>query len=180
VSRQRSAAGRKGSGRLRRPADASGVGREAARRARAEKGRPTSNSGTAAVRHRPDPRDRDLPPHDRGPVRAFVRDAVDSRRRVVGLFLPVLGIVVICALGPASDLQRYGLYGGLAVLAAVAVDAVLMGMSVTRAARAAFPGEAVPGLATGWYAFLRAHRSRALRRPAPRVGPGTGGTAGLR
>jgi uncharacterized membrane protein YjjP (DUF1212 family) len=97
---------------------------------------------------------------------------VDARRRVVGLFLPVLGIAIISALAPASDLQRYALFGSLAVLAAVAVDAVVMGVSLTRAARAAFPGEPVPGLATGWYAFLRAHRSRSVRRPAPRVAPG--------
>jgi hypothetical protein len=172
VSRQRPAAGRNASGRTRRPADPAGIRREAARRARAEEARPTTTRAPAAVRHRIDPRDRDLPPHERGPVRAFLRDAVDSRRRLVGLFLPALGVVVICALSPASDLQRYGLYGGLALLAAVAVDAVLMGVAVTRAARAAFPEETVPGLATGWYAFVRAHRTRQLRRPAPRVGPG--------
>jgi drug/metabolite transporter (DMT)-like permease len=100
---------------------------------------------------------------------------VDSRRRLVGLFLPVLGVVVLSALGPASGLQRSVLFGSLALLAAVAVDAVLMGVTITRAARAAFPGEPVPGVATGWYAFLRAHRARSLRRPAPRVSPGARG-----
>ena len=119
-------------------------------------------------------RDQDLPPHDRGPVRAFVRDLVDSRRRLVGLLLPVTGVVVISAVSPASDLQRQALVGSLAVLALVAVDAVRLGLTVTRAARAAFPDETVPGLATGWYAFLRAHRTRDLRRPPPRVTPGSG------
>jgi hypothetical protein len=84
----------------------------------------------------------------------------------------VTGVVVISALSPASALQRYALFGGLAVLAAVAVDAVRLGIAVTRRARAEFPDEVVPGPATGWYAFLRAHRSRALRRPPPRVSPG--------
>jgi drug/metabolite transporter (DMT)-like permease len=105
-------------------------------------------------------------------VRAFVRDEVDARRRLVGLFLPVLGAVVISAFGPASDLQRYLLFGSLAALVAVLADAVLMAVTITRAARAVFPGEPIPLLATGWYAFLRAHRSRSVRRPAPRVSPG--------
>jgi Protein of unknown function (DUF3043) len=157
----------------RRRADSAGLRREAARRARSTpSGDAAAGRGGSPPRRAGDPRDRDLAPHDRGPVRAFLRDEVDARRRLAGLFLPVLGIVVICALSPASDWQRYGLIGGLVVLGAVAVDAVLMGITLTRAARAEFPDEPVPGLATGWYAFLRAHRSRALRRPAPRVAPG--------
>jgi hypothetical protein len=121
--------------------------------------------------------DSQLAPQDRGPVRAFVRDVVDGRRRLVGLFLPVTGAVVLSLVNPASDLQRYALAGSLAALVAVAIDAVVLGVTVTRAARAEFPGESVPGLATGWYAFVRAHRPRQVRRPAPRVQPG-GGRAG--
>jgi hypothetical protein len=129
-------------------------------------------------RQRPGPTDADLRPPDRGPVRAFVRDTVDARRRLVGLFLPVVGVLVICILGPASELQRNVLFGTLVVLAAVVVDGVLLAVTITRAARAAFPGEPVPGLATGWYAFLRAHRSRSVRRPRPRVSPGGVNTHG--
>jgi hypothetical protein len=126
---------------------------------------------TASERREAERRDRYLAPYDRGPVRAFIRDEVDARRRLVGAFLPVLGCVVISALSPASDWQRYALYASLAALAAIVVDAVLMGLFLTRAARDAFPDEPVPGLATGWYAFLRAHRSRSVRRPPPRVAP---------
>jgi drug/metabolite transporter (DMT)-like permease len=101
---------------------------------------------------------------------------VDGRRRLVGLFLPVLGVVLISVFGPASDLQRTALVGSLVALALVLGDAVVMGATITRAARAAFPGEPVRGLSTGWYAFVRAHRSRHLRRPAPRVAPGVPGS----
>ena len=159
-----------GSGPTRRPADAARLRREAARRTRTD--------GATTPRPRPGNRDADLPPGDRGPVRAFVRDAVDSRRRLVGLLLPVLGVVVICAVGPASELQRYLLFGSLALLALIAADAVRMGVDITRAARAQFPGQPIPALATGWYAFLRAHRSRHVRRPPPRVTPGGGGAHG--
>ena len=161
----------------RRP-DSARLRREAARRALTTPSEKTRAATTP--RRRADASDADLPPHDRGPVRAFIRDAVDARRRLVGLFLPVLGVVVICVLGPRSDLQRTVLLASLALLAVVAVDAVLLGVSVTRAARTAFPGEPVPGLATGWYAFLRAHRARSVRRPAPRVSPGHPGPHGMR
>jgi drug/metabolite transporter (DMT)-like permease len=103
-----------------------------------------------------------------------VRDVVDGRRRLVGLFLPALGAVVLASVAPASDLRRYVLLGCLAVLAAAVLDAVVLGVTVTRSARATLPGEPVPGLATGWYAFLRAHRARSVRRPPPRVEPGGG------
>jgi hypothetical protein len=136
--------------------------------------RPAGRRATASARRRADAADRALPPHDRGPVRAFVRDTVDSRRRIVGLFLPVLGAVVIAALNPPSELRRYVLLGSLFLLAVVLADAVVMGVAITRAARARFPDEPVPAFATGWYAFLRAHRSRSVRRPAPRVAPGDG------
>jgi len=147
VSGRRSGAAPGTSGPARRPPDSARQRREAARR------------------------DRDLPPQDRGPVRAFVRDEVDARHRLVGLFLPVLGIVVISAFAPASSWQRNSLLVSMAALVAILGDAVLMGVSVVRAARATFPDEDVPALATGWYAFLRAHRSRSVRRPAPRVAP---------
>jgi hypothetical protein len=171
VTDQRAADGGRASEPRRRPTDPARLRREQARRARsAHPARGTTPSSTASAFRRPADAGRDeLPPRDRGPVRALVRDTVDSRRRLVGLFLPVLGVVVVCALGPASDLQRYVLFGSLAMLAAVAVDAVLLGVEVTRTARARFPAEHVPGLATGWYAFLRAHRSRQVRRPRPRV-----------
>ena len=167
MSRPRSAAERGGSDRRRR---------ERARRAASGPADDrTPRGGRAAeLRQHAALRDRDLAPRDRGPVRAFVRDEVDARRRLVGLFLPVLGAVVISTFSPASDLQRYLLLGSLAALAAVLADAVVMAVTVTRAARAVFPGEPIPLPATGWYAFLRAHRSRSARRPAPRVSPGNG------
>jgi hypothetical protein len=163
VTEQRRAGG---SRPARRPSDAARLRKEAERRARNAPSAKAPSGRTMGAR------DANLPPHDRGPVRAFVRDEVDARRRLVGAFLPVLGVVIISVLSPASDWQRYALFGSLAALAVILADAVVMGVTVTREARAAFPGEQVPGLATGWYAFLRAHRSRALRRPAPRVSPG--------
>jgi hypothetical protein len=118
------------------------------------------------------PSDETLQPRDRGPVRAYVRDLVDARRGLVGLFAPGFGGTLIAALGPRSDLQRWLLLICAVLLAISVVDAVILGRAVTRRARARFPDEPVDGLRTGWYAFMRAHRNRSLRRPPPRVSPG--------
>jgi hypothetical protein len=125
------------------------------------------------ARRAADPPDETLQPRDRGPVRAYVRDLVDARRGLVGLFAPGFGGTLIAALGPRSDLQRWLLLICAVLLAVAVVDAVVLGRSVTRRSRARFPDETVDGLPTGWYAFMRAHRNRSLRRPPPRVVPGT-------
>ena len=109
-----------------------------------------------------------LPPWERGPVRAFVRDAVDARGpRPMLLFMPAFAVALITYFGPQSELGHILLLISLAALAVVAVDALLLGTSLLRAAREAFPGERVGGFATGWYVFMRAHRPRSMRRPPP-------------
>jgi len=113
-----------------------------------------------------------LHPRDRGPVRAHVRDLVDVRRGLVGLFAPAFGGTLIAILGPRSDLQRWLLIICAVLLAVSIVDAVLLGRRATRSARARFPEVPVDGLRTGWYAFMRAHRMRSMRLPPARVLPG--------
>jgi hypothetical protein len=131
---------------------------------------PGSPASRPAASGRPREHDDALHPRDRGPVRAYVRDLVDARRRgLVGLFVPGFGGTLIAALGPASNLQRWLLVICAAVLALSLVDAVVLGRTVTRRARARFPGEVVDGWRTGFYAFMRAHRMRNLRLPPPRV-----------
>jgi hypothetical protein len=116
-----------------------------------------------------------LHPRDRGPVQAWLRDAVDRRRHIAGLFLPALGITVISIFAPASALQRWALVAGLALLVAIAVEAVVRGVVLARRARVDFPDAEVSAARTAWSTFVRAHRTRALRRPPPRVAPGRAG-----
>jgi len=101
-------------------------------------------------------------------VRAFVRDAVDAHGpRLTLLFMPAFALALITIFGPRSSLGDYLKAASLAVLAVVAVDAALLGSSIIRAARHAFPAERVPRFATAWYVFMRAHRPRSMRRPPP-------------
>ena len=51
--------------------------------------------------------DRYLLPRDRGPVKAYIRDVVDSRPHLMGLFMPLAGLVLIsrwsCRCSPCSS-----------------------------------------------------------------------------
>jgi uncharacterized membrane protein len=116
--------------------------------------------------------DEALAPWDRGPVRAYLRDVVDARRHLLGiLFVPAFGLAMITTFGPASDLQRLLLLVSLVALAVVLVEAVVRGATYTKMARAEFPDVPVNAVSSTFYAFMRAHRPRSLRKPPPRVGP---------
>ena len=129
-------------------------------------------AGVCAAARLPSDDDSHLPPRDRGAVRAYARDAVDARRpRPILLFMPAFAVMLITTFGPASQLGRNLLVGSLVVLAVVVVDAVILGTSIIRMARSEFPDAQVSGPATGWYVFMRAHRPRGMRTPAPRVRP---------
>ncbi|HEV2780766.1 MAG TPA: DUF3043 domain-containing protein [Actinophytocola sp.] len=113
-----------------------------------------------------------LPARDRGPVKAYVRDLIDSRRNLLGLFMPLAILVFIAMLSPNRALQSYATMACLIMLLAMILEGVLNGRRFTRMARAKFPKENIRGLSLGWYAFIRASQIRRLRIPKPRVKPG--------
>ncbi len=113
--------------------------------------------------------DKYLPPRDRGPVRAYVRDVVDSRPHLLGLFMPLALVVVASVLVPVPAVQQYMSLFSLAMLMVMIAEGVYLGLSTTSRVRAKFPNEDVNALGTGWYAFTRATQPRRLRMPKPRV-----------
>ena len=116
--------------------------------------------------------ERHLPAKDRGPVRAYVRDLVDSRRHLTGLFMPLALIVFVALLAPNRIVQSFTTLLCLLLLLAMILEGVLNGRRLTRLAREKFPKETVNGRSLGWYAFIRASQIRKLRIPKPRVRPG--------
>ncbi|GAA5114786.1 DUF3043 domain-containing protein [Haloechinothrix salitolerans] len=116
--------------------------------------------------------ERYLLPRDRGPVKAFVRDCVDARHNLLGLFMPLAIVVFISLLIPNLAVQRWATLLTMAMLAAMAIEAVINGRRITRLARENFPKENIKGRSIGWYAFIRASQIRRLRVPKPRVKPG--------
>jgi hypothetical protein len=117
--------------------------------------------------------DRYLMPRDKGPVKAYVRDVVDSRRHVVGLFMPLAVLVLVTMLAPLPQLQLYAPMVTLGVLVIMVIDGVVLARNVIRKVRLKFPDAKERGAVLGWYAFVRASQIRKLRIPKPKVELGT-------
>ncbi|MDP9407756.1 MAG: DUF3043 domain-containing protein, partial [Actinomycetota bacterium] len=116
--------------------------------------------------------ERYLPARDRGPVRALVRDLVDSRRSASSLFLPSALIVVVGGLFPQPAVVRATYLLWLVVLVAIVVDSTLLCRAVLRRVRADFPDSTERASALCFYAVMRAMQLRRLRVPQPTVSVG--------
>jgi hypothetical protein len=113
-----------------------------------------------------------LLPRDKGPVRAFVRNSVDSRRHLVGLFMPLALLVLVAMLAPSPAIQVYAAPVAMAALLVMVVEGIFMGRGIVRQIRLKFPDAKDGGLSLGWYAFVRASQIRKLRMPKPQAKPG--------
>ena len=116
--------------------------------------------------------DKALLPRDRGPVKAYVRDLVDSRRNLLGLFMPLAIVVFLALLVPLPQVQSYITLLCTAMLLVMAIEGFVNGRKIAKLVREKFPKEAVNGRSIGWYAFVRASQIRKLRVPKPRLKPG--------
>ena len=152
--------------------------REAIRRNRElRKANPVSKEELKALRRERRERmlagdERYLAPHDRGPVKAFARDCVDSRRNLLGLFMPMALGMFVSTLFPNLVVQQVITSTCMILLLAMIMEAFYNGRRITRLAREKFPKETIKGRSIGWYCFIRATQLRKLRIPRPRVKPG--------
>ncbi|MBE9373167.1 DUF3043 domain-containing protein [Saccharopolyspora sp. HNM0983] len=115
--------------------------------------------------------DRYLMPRDQGPVRAMVRDIVDTRRNLMGLFMPLVLVVFGGTIVQNIVVQQYVTLLCLVVLVTMMIEGVLLGRHVNKRVRAKYPEAKDRPLALGWYAFTRAMQIRKLRVPRPRYTP---------
>lgn len=116
--------------------------------------------------------DRYVLSRDRGDVRRFARDWVDTHRRLINWFMPLALFVIIFQLIPDPTLMMYSQTLFLVLIAVVIVDGILLGRTVNRAVRDRFPDTEDTGFGMGWYAVMRATQPRMLRTPKPRRRPG--------
>ncbi len=114
-----------------------------------------------------------LLPRDRGPVRRYVRDVVDSRRNVLGLFMPSTLFLMFIMFG-VPQLQLYISPAMLALMAVMSVDGLILGRKVSRLVDAKFPNNTESRWKLGLYAASRASQMRRLRSPRPQVQHGSG------
>jgi hypothetical protein len=113
-----------------------------------------------------------LLPRDKGPVRRLVRDIVDSRRNVLGLFMPsALGLIfVMLALPP--QLQQGVSFAMPVLLLIMAIDGFIVGRKANRLVDEKFPDNTESGWKLGLYAASRASQLRRMRAPRPQVNRG--------
>ncbi|MDA3626853.1 DUF3043 domain-containing protein [Saccharopolyspora oryzae] len=115
--------------------------------------------------------DRYLMPRDKGPVRAYVRDLVDTRRHLMGMFMPLVLIVFASTLSQNLVIQQYATLFCMALLVMMVIEGTLLGRYINKRVRAKFPDSQDKAFSLGWYAFTRAMQIRKLRVPRPRYTP---------
>jgi hypothetical protein len=114
-----------------------------------------------------------LLPRDKGPVRRFVRDVVDSRRNVLGLFMPAaLGLIFIMMAVPSVTVQRLLSPAMLVLVVIMAIDGFIIGRKVNKLVDQKFPDNTESGWKLGFYAASRASQLRRMRAPRPQVNRG--------
>ncbi len=114
-----------------------------------------------------------LLPRDKGPVRRFARDIVDSRRNVLGLFMPAaLGLIFVMLAVPSVQVQRLLSPAMLVLVLIMVIDGFLVARKVNRSVDQKFPDNTESGWKLGFYAASRASQLRRMRAPRPQVNRG--------
>jgi hypothetical protein len=113
-----------------------------------------------------------LLPRDQGPIRRYVRDVVDSRRNVLGLFMPAT-LVLLFASFAVPQLQLYASPAMLVLMVVMSVDGLILGRKVTRLVDAKFPKNTESRWKLRLYAAGRATQIRRMRAPKPQVKRGS-------
>jgi hypothetical protein len=114
-----------------------------------------------------------LLPRDKGPVRRFVRDVVDARRNVLGLFMPsALGLIFVMLAVPSVQVQRLLSPAMLVLVLIMVIDGFILGRKVNKLVDQKFEDNTESGWKLGFYAASRASQLRRMRAPRPQVNRG--------
>lgn len=111
--------------------------------------------------------ERYLPARDKGPVRRFARDFVDSRFCVAESFLPVAVVILVLSMLPSVQLKNLSLLLWLGVIVMIVLDSVGIAFRLKKQLRARFPKQNLRGAVP--YALMRSLQMRRLRLPKPQV-----------
>ncbi|MGV9313439.1 DUF3043 domain-containing protein [Streptomyces sp. NPDC003691] len=111
--------------------------------------------------------ERYLPARDKGPVRRFVRDFVDSRFCIAEFFLPMAVIILILSMVRVGQLQTIALLLWLGVIVMIIIDSVGLSIRMKKQLNERFPDEPKRGAVA--YGLMRTLQMRRLRLPKPQV-----------
>jgi Protein of unknown function (DUF3043) len=113
-----------------------------------------------------------LLPRDQGPLRRYVRDVVDSRRNVLGLFMPSTLALMFIMFG-VPQLQLYISPAMLILMVIMSIDGLILGRKVNKLVDAKFPTNTESRWKLGLYAASRASQMRRMRTPRPQLKHGS-------
>ncbi|ANS64724.1 integral membrane protein [Streptomyces lincolnensis] len=111
--------------------------------------------------------ERYLPVRDKGPVRKFARDFVDSRFNVAEFFLPMAVVILVLSMVQVASLQSVALLLWLVVIVLIVLDSFLTGFRLKKRLAERFPDQSRKGAVA--YALMRSLQMRRLRLPKPQV-----------
>ena len=111
--------------------------------------------------------ERYLPARDKGPVKRFIRDFVDSRFSFIELMVPLLVVTMVLGYSGNSYLAGVGNTILLGTLLLVLVDMTMLRFRLRRELTRRFPDEPVKG--TTYYAVMRALQMKFMRLPKAQV-----------
>ncbi|MFD9354235.1 DUF3043 domain-containing protein [Streptomyces sp. NPDC060031] len=111
--------------------------------------------------------ERYLPARDKGPVRKFVRDFVDSRFSVAEMFLPLAVIILVLSMVRVQSIQSIALMLWLGVIVLIILDSIGLVFRLRKALTERFPDEPRRGAIA--YGLMRTLQMRRLRLPKPQV-----------
>ncbi|MFF3754002.1 DUF3043 domain-containing protein [Streptomyces sp. NPDC002018] len=111
--------------------------------------------------------ERFLPARDKGPVRRFVRDYVDSRFCMAEFFLPLAVLILVLSMVRVGQLQNIALLLWLVVIVLIVVDSVGIWFRLRKQLAERFPDTPKRGAVA--YGLMRTLQMRRLRLPKPQV-----------
>lgn len=115
--------------------------------------------------------ERYLPARDRGPVRRYVRDFVDSKFSLAEYFIFIAVGILVLGFIPNATLNSVVSIAWFAVLVLVVIDSAFMLFRLHRALRLYWP-DAKDRKGVSLYAMLRLLQLRRLRLPKPQISRG--------
>ncbi|KUL37846.1 hypothetical protein ADL22_20785 [Streptomyces sp. NRRL F-4489] len=111
--------------------------------------------------------ERYLPVRDKGPVRRFARDYVDSRWCVAEFFLPMAVVILVLTMIRVPQIQSIALLLWMIIIVLIVVDSAVIWFRLGKLLPQRFPKENHKGARA--YAVMRTLQMRRLRLPKPQV-----------
>ena len=108
-----------------------------------------------------------LPARDRGPVRRFIRDFVDSRFSFIELMVPLLIVSMVLGYSGSERMIQLGNTILFTTLLVIVVDIVMLRFRLRRELARRFPDEPTKG--TTLYAAMRSLQMKFLRMSKAQV-----------